>query len=187
LVLITLILVISIIGIPLVLLVPFFVLALVLVAFLGYSGVALGVGEFLQKRFSWKMENPYLVLLLGILTIQVLSVVGDLLDFGWGPLWYFAVMFGILGALIKYFAWTVGLGAAVLSRFGSAEGWGGRGRAAYSPPIPSAPGPPGVQEPLSPEEPSVLRDLGFADEEEPFAKFEPIEDDEKPPSSTSES
>jgi hypothetical protein len=165
LVLVTLILVISIIGIPLVLLVPFFVLALWLVAFLGYSGVALGVGEFLQERFGWQASSPYVALLLGVLTIQIWSVIGDLLDVGWGPLWFFAVMFGIFGALVKFFAWTVGLGAAVLSRFGSADGWGGRGSAVYVPAEPVAPTGPEVQGPASPEEPSVLRDLGFTEED----------------------
>jgi len=182
LVLVTLILVISIIGIPLVLLVPFFVLALLLVAFLGYSGVALGIGEFLQRRFGWKLKSPYLVLLLGVLTIQIWSMVGDLLDFGWGPLWFFAVMFGVIGVLIKYFAWTVGLGAAVLSRFGTADGWGGRGSAAYIPPAPPPPTTPGVQELSMPEEPPAPRDPDFAEEEPSSADFEPPEDDDKPPS-----
>jgi hypothetical protein len=185
LVLVTLILVISIIGIPLVLLVPFFVLALLLVAFLGYTGVAMGIGELLRDRFNWKIESPYLVLLMGVLTLQVWSVIGDMLEFGWGPLWFFAVMFGVFGALVKFCAWTVGLGAAVLSRFGTADGWGGRGSAAY---LPSSPPPttPGAQEPLSPEAPSVLHDLGFADEGAAEDRFEPAEDDEKPPSSPNE-
>ena len=178
LVLVTLILVISIIGIPLILLVPFFVLALWLVAFLGYSGVALGIGEFLQERFGWQAKSPYLALLLGVLTIQVWSVIGDLLDVGWGPLWFFAVMFGIFGALVKFFAWTVGLGAAVLSRFGSADGWGGRGSAVYAPVVPAMPLTPEVQEPPTPEEPSVLRDLGFMDEEPLAENSESAENDD---------
>lgn len=164
LVLVTLILVISIIGIPLVLLVPFFVLALMLIAFLGYSGVALGIGEFLKDRFGWKMESPYLALLIGVLTIQIWSVIGDLLDVGWGPLWFFAVMFGIFGALVKFFAWTVGLGAAVLSRFGSADGWGGQGSVVDVPTTSTAPLAAEVSQPeASPDEPSVLRDLGFGE------------------------
>lgn len=168
LVLVTLILVISIIGIPLVLLVPFFILALLLVAFLGYSGVALGTGEFLRDRFGWQISSPYVTLLLGVLTIQIWSIIGDLLDVGWGPLWFFAVMFGIFGALVKFFAWTVGLGAAVLSRFGSADGWGGGEATIQVPAAPVAPATPA--EPMqpaapSPEEPSVLRDVGFANDD----------------------
>ena len=186
LVLVTLILVISIIGIPLVLLVPFFVLALWLVAFLGYASVALGIGEFLQERFGWRVGSPYLTLLLGVLTIQVWSVIGDLLGSSWGPLWFFAVMFGIFGALVKFFAWTIGLGAAVLSRFGSADGWGGRGGAVYSPLAPASPMTPEVHEPSSPEEPSVLRDLGYTDAAPPAANPASAGDLDEPPASTKE-
>ena len=179
LVLVTLILVISIIGIPLVLLVPFFVLALLLVAFLGYSGVALGLGELLRDRFGWKLANPYAVLLLGVLTIQIWSVIGDLLDFGWGPLWFFAVMFGIVGALIKYVAWTVGLGAAFLSRFGTADSWARQAAVPYpqgpTPPSPVAPEPAG-----SPES-SIVDDLGLATEPPPIEGLDDSENDPKPP------
>ena len=180
LVLVTLILVISIIGIPLVLLVPFFVLALLLVAFLGYSGVALGIGEFLRNRFGWKLSNSYMVLLLGVLTIQIWSVIGDLLDFGWGPLWFFAVMFGIAGVLIKYVSWTVGLGAAFLSRFGTADSWARQAAAPY----PQAPVPeqtPAVPEPPRPQEPSIVDDLGFATEQPPSADLDGSEIEPKPP------
>jgi hypothetical protein len=187
LVLVTLILVISIIGIPLVLLVPFFVLALLLVAFLGYSGVALGIGEFLRDRFGWKLSSPYLVLLLGVLTIQIWSVIGDLLDFGWGPLWFFAVMFGIVGVLIKYVAWTVGLGAAFLSRFGTADSWARQAAVSY-PPAPAPPQPPAVPETARPQDPSIVDDLGFAAERPPIEEgVDDSEDDPRPPDTRTES
>jgi len=95
-------------------------------------------------------------------------------------------MFGIFGALVKFFAWTVGLGAAVLSRFGSATGWGGAGSAAYAPTAPTPQAPPGLQESSSVDEPSVLQDSGFADQELPSAQFEPEEEGEKPPPTGSE-
>lgn len=160
LILVILILVISIIGIPLLLLVPFLVLALVLVAFLGYCGVALGIGRFLQSRFGWNLENPYFVLLLGVLAIQIWSFIGDLLDFGWGPLWFFAVMFGVFGAVVKYVAWTVGLGAGVLTRFGTAATWGGGGAVSHATAPPgNALEPRQASEPAPP--PPPLPDLGF--------------------------
>jgi len=172
LLLVILILCISIIGIPLLLLVPFFVLALVLVAFLGYCGVALGIGRFLQSRFGWQLDNPYFVLLLGVLAIQIWCFISDLLDFGWGPLWFFAVMFGIFGVLVKSVAWTVGLGAGVLTRFGTATTWGSRGPASYAP-VPPVSG-------LEPEEfpeppaPPTLPDQNF---DEPRSEEPPDEPD----------
>jgi hypothetical protein len=172
LILVILILVISIIGIPLLLLVPFFVLALVLVAFLGYCGVALGIGRFLQDRFGWKLNNPYFVLLLGVLAIQIWCIISDLLDLGWGPLWFFAVMFGIFGVLVKYVAWTVGLGAGVLTRFGTATTWGSRGPASYVPAPPVSGLEP--EEFPAPSAPPVLPDQDF---DEPRSEEPPDEPD----------
>jgi hypothetical protein len=181
LVLVTLILIISIIGIPLVLLVPFFILALLLVAFLGYSGVALAIGEFLRSRFGWKLSNPYSVLLLGVLTIQIWSVIGDLLDFGWGPLWFFAVMFGVVGVLVKYVAWTVGLGAAVLSRFGTSDSWSRSAPASY--PQAPAPGSAGVDEPSSAFELPLANEPRFSEEAPRELPDEPGADPSFDPSS----
>ena len=185
LVVVIVILCISIIGIPLLLLVPFFVLALIMVAFLGYSSVALGIGQFLRDRFGWKIGNPYLVLLLGVLTLQVWSIIGDSLDVGWGPLWFFAVMFGLFGLVIKFIAWTVGLGAAVLSRFGTADGWGGTA-AAVSPPTPPMTAP-NLPEPEDPQVTSAMQDLGFASEEPSVPSYEPPDIEEKPPSPADDS
>ncbi len=125
-ILVLLVLVISIIGIPLLLLLPFAILGLLLLAFMGFCAVALRMGRILEARFGWTLASPYLVLILGIAAIGIWSLIADLLDFGGGLLWFFVMMFAIFGALVKYLAWTVGFGAAVLTRFGTAEGWGGQ-------------------------------------------------------------
>ncbi|MDH3745999.1 MAG: polymer-forming cytoskeletal protein [Acidobacteriota bacterium] len=140
LVIICLILLISVIGIPLLILVPFAILAVVLAAFLGYTAVAHRLGDWLEKRFGWSLNNPYLVLLLGIGLLQVWSLIAGALDFGWGPLWFFAVMFGLFGCLIGYVAWTVGLGAAIMTRLGTlpSEGETGAMLPPGTPPLPPA-------------------------------------------------
>ena len=142
-----LVLVISIIGIPLLLLLPFAILGLLLLAFMGFCAVAMRLGRILEGRFGWTLSSPYLVLILGIASIVIWSLIADLLDFGGGWLWFFVMMFAIFGALVKYLAWTVGFGAAVLTRFGTAEGWGGQA----APPAPSGSTPPEV-EPVAPSE-----------------------------------
>ncbi len=142
-----LVLVISIIGIPLLLLLPFAILGLLLLAFMGFCAVAMRLGRILEERFGWTLNSPYLVLILGIASIAIWSLIADLLDFGGGWLWFFVMMFAIFGALVKYLAWTVGFGAAVLTRFGTAEGWGGQA----APPAPSGSTPPAV-EPVAPSE-----------------------------------
>ena len=121
LVLVCLVLVISVIGIPLLILVPFALLGLLLVAFLGYAAVAVAVGSWLGRRFGWNLATPYVALLVGFVAIQGFSFIGEL--FNVGPLWFFSMMFGVLGALVCYVAWTVGFGAAILTRFGTARDW----------------------------------------------------------------
>lgn len=120
-VLVCLVLVISVIGIPLLILVPFAIFGLLLVAFLGYTAVAVAVGGWFERRFGWNLGSPYLTLLIGFAAIQTLAFIGELFDVG--PLWFFSLVFGLLGALVCYVTWTVGFGAAVLTRFGTAPGW----------------------------------------------------------------
>lgn len=138
--LVCLILLISIIGIPLLALVPFAVLALILASFLGYTAVALSLGGWTERRFGWAMVNPYVAIVVGVGLIQVISFTGDLLELLPGPLWLFALMFIVFGAVIKYLAWTVGLGAALLTRFGTLEDPSGSAQAAL-PPLPSTDAP----------------------------------------------
>ncbi len=125
LIMVVVILCVSIIGIPLLILVPFVIIGCVLIAFLGYCAVASRLGNVVENRFGWKLDSPYLVLLLGIVLVQIWSLIGDLFDLGWGPMGVIAAMFIAFGCLVQYAAWTVGLGAAVLTRFGTAEGWRG--------------------------------------------------------------
>lgn len=152
LILVVVVLAVSIIGIPLLLLVPFAVFALVVIGFLGLVAVAHRLGQILQQRFGWKIDSPYLVVALGVVTIQIWGVIGSLFDVGWGPLKFVAVMFFLFSAIVKYVAWTVGFGAALLTRFGTSETWGG----AASAPLPAAPSTPMEGE---------AEDFGWAEEE----------------------
>ena len=143
LVLVCVVLLISIIGIPLLLLVPFAILGFILVAFLGFTSVAYWLGGWAEERFGWRLANPYFSLGLGVVLIEVLALIGEFLGLGPGPIKFFAAMFVIAGALVSYLAWTVGLGAAVLTRFGT---WG-ETRGAIAPPPP----PPGDSLPPAPD------------------------------------
>lgn len=139
LVLVFVVLLISIIGIPLLLLLPFAVLGLVVVAFLGFTSVAYRIGSWTQERFGWSFESSYVTLLLGVGLIEVLSLIGEVLSLGPGPIKFFAAMFILFGCLVSYLAWTIGLGGAVLTRFGT---WGGPTDPAYSSPVAPPPTPP---------------------------------------------
>ena len=112
LVLTVVLLAISIVGIPLLVLVPFGVVLAVIVMVIGFTGVAYHVGRLLNERFGWTGRSEYLTVLLGVVTIAALTllarsvalVAGGIL--GW-PL-------AAIGFVIEYAAWTLGLGAAIL-------------------------------------------------------------------------
>ena len=133
LVILVLILVISIVGIPFLLLLPFVFIALLLVALLGYAAVALRLGRWSEDRFGWKFASPFLALLVGIGLIEVWSLVGEILSAGPGPIKFFAVMFALFGGLLCYVVWTIGFGAAILSRLGTSAGWDGSGSEVVAP------------------------------------------------------
>lgn len=117
LILTVVVLAISIIGIPLLLLVPLAVVAAVVVFLLGFTGVAYHVGGLLQARFEQLRARPYVATFVGILAIlsplllaRVVGLTGQL-----------GIVVGLLvavGAVAEYIAWTTGLGAAALVRFG---------------------------------------------------------------------
>lgn len=135
LIVLVVLLAISIIGIPLLLGIPFVILGLVAAFLFGYTGSSLAVGRWLKGRFTLDLGSPYVMLLAGILTIQAFSLVGDVLDV-FRPLWPFALLFKLSGFLIAYLAWTIGLGAVVLTAFGTRSGGV---RETLPPPLPLEP------------------------------------------------
>lgn len=107
----------SIIGLLVACLLPPLALFVLLVAFLlGYTSVALSLGDWLAERFGLDYSNRYVVILVGIAAIEIWSVFGDFV--GMLP------FLGWVGGLIlisawcfKFVIWTTGLGAAVLCQF----------------------------------------------------------------------
>ena len=138
LVLTVVILAVSLIGIPLLVLVPFGVIAFLLAVLIGFTGVALRLG-----RWAVGPDRPmFVAMAVGIVLVAVVTLVARVLALVPAPLWPITWMIGVLGFLVEYVAWSVGLGAALLSRFGT------RG-APYDPPVAPPPlpvyeGPSGV-------------------------------------------
>ena len=118
LLLVTILLAISIVGLPLLIVVPpALALALVLYFVLGFAGVARWSGGQLTQRFDLQGVGPYLALMLGLLLIYGWSILGEVFAFTPWPIRFTAFVLLILGFVLKYVAWTVGLGAAVLDQF----------------------------------------------------------------------
>jgi hypothetical protein len=109
-------LVLTIIGIPLLLLVPFAVLGFLLMWLAGFASVAAQLGGRLRSRGGRPgAGSTVLDVAWGVMLLFLLTFVGSLLSLGpWfvGPI---ATAFGLAGFVIEYVAWTVGLGAALLA------------------------------------------------------------------------
>jgi hypothetical protein len=119
LVLTIVILAVSIIGIPLLLLIPFALLALLFALLVGFAGVAGAVGRWVQERFGLGPKSRGMALVVGLTTIWALTLVGHLVALGGWPVWGLAAIFSAVGFVVEYLAWTVGFGAALMTRFGT--------------------------------------------------------------------
>jgi hypothetical protein len=132
---VTVLLAITVIGCALFLLYPFLFLYLGLLALLGYTAVAYRLGRIIEIRFNRSFGSPYVVAIVGVLLIQVWSVLGNMLGLLPGP---FGFMVWLFGVLVQAVAWIMGIGAVILARFGLAPGyWPQRG----APPTPIQPAP----------------------------------------------
>jgi hypothetical protein len=127
-------LVISIIGIPLLVLVPFAIILVGIVMLVGFTGTAYMVGGWTLDRFGRTERNPYLIAAIGIVVIAGLTLVGRLFALAVGGI---GAPFYIAGYLLEYLAWTVGFGAAI-------QTWIHMRRGPAAPPMTTPPPEPGV-------------------------------------------
>jgi len=161
LVLTVVILAVSVVGIPLLVLVPFALLALLVGMFIGFVGVARNVGTWAEQRFGWTASSVALSVVVGVVLIQVTSLLGRLVSIPGGWFGAFGLALVGLGFFVKYVAWTAGFGAMTLTVL-SGE-WRRSGRAAAAvPPVPppdDLPGlPPADDEPFDEAAPSDERE-----------------------------
>ncbi len=133
---VALVLVLTIVGCLALPLIPVALLVVLVFALVGYAGVAVHLGRLVGERFGWRLGRLYGPALIGLLLIEVWTLIGHVLQVGSGLAWVFATMFVVIGILVRYVAWTTGLGAVVLNFFGS------RRRAAGAVPPPPPPLPP---------------------------------------------
>ena len=74
--------VITIVGIPLLLLVPFALLAFGIVLLVGFTAVAYNLGRLANARFAWSHANPYLTAVTGIMLLVSPVLIARLLGLG---------------------------------------------------------------------------------------------------------
>jgi hypothetical protein len=114
LILVSILLAITVIGIPVaIVLVPVATLVLLLVALAGFSGVAYAVGRWVRQQFGWGSGALFLDVCLGVLVILMPVLVGRVIALAGWPASPIAFLFLSLGMLVEFIAWATGLGAVV--------------------------------------------------------------------------
>jgi hypothetical protein len=130
------VLAISIIGIPLLLLIPFAVLVLVLMALAGFSGTVLSVGQWARRRLSLGSSPPIVDIMLGVTIVLLPVLLARLIAFAGWPGASLAIPLLMLGFAVELVAWSSGFGAVLTN---AASRWQARrnGRTVVPPPMPS--------------------------------------------------
>ncbi|MFC1627844.1 hypothetical protein ACFL3H_01865 [Gemmatimonadota bacterium] len=112
-----LLLLITVIGIPVALL--FLPMALLALFLLGFTGVAKAVGKGASKRGLRVGDSPLTLISVGVVLIEVVYLVGRAIGIPGDIILPISFVTRLIGAVILYLAWTTGLGAALLTRFGT--------------------------------------------------------------------
>ena len=113
-------LIVSIVGIPLLAAVPLLLAGFALIWVAGFTGVAVRLGRTLRGRSA--MAQPSVVdFLIGYAIIIGVTVIAQTAAYGLGWLSLATWPMRSAGLLVEYVAWTIGLGAAVMSLFSNRQ------------------------------------------------------------------
>ena len=110
---------ITIIGIPFVaLLVPTAIAIAVFALVLGVTSLACRLGEWVEDRLGWQPGNALVATAIGFFLIMAPTLAAHMIGVGPTALRPLAVAILMVGLAIEFVAWTVGLGAAILTGLG---------------------------------------------------------------------
>jgi hypothetical protein len=110
-------LVVTIIGIPLLVLIPFAILGLAIIGLVGFTAVTYDVGRLVNQRLGWVERNPYLTAITGIVVVLSPLLIARLLGLADWLLFPITGPLAFVGYLVEYLAWTIGFGAVALLQF----------------------------------------------------------------------
>ena len=110
------VLIITVIGIPLLVLLPVAVVAALVAMLVGFTAVAYQIGRLLQDRVDVLRSKPYAATFAGILLIVSPALLARFVGLT-GDLWFMVWPIAVVGFLLEYMAWTAGLGATALARW----------------------------------------------------------------------
>ena len=109
-------------GVTLLVLVPVVVVAALAVMLLGFTGVAQGVGQLMTRGDSSGRWTAVAVFWLGLVLLMIPTLSGVALSLAGGSFRVIAITLGLIGFVAEYAAWTTGVGAVILNRFGASAG-----------------------------------------------------------------
>lgn len=131
---------ITIIGIPfVVVLLPLAIILLVFAFLLGFTALACRLGEWVEDRLGWQPGNAFAATAIGFMLLLGPTFLARIVDF-WGFVGPVGFAFVAVGLTVEFIAWTMGLGAAIMTGLGR---W-----YTVPPPITVQPAPPSPFDPL---------------------------------------
>ena len=108
---------ISIVGIPLLILLPFAVLILLLMALVGFSGTVSAIGQWARRRFGLGTSSGFVDVCLGILIVVLPLVVARFVAFGGWTLSPIVFLLVATGLAVEFLVWSSGFGAVLTNVF----------------------------------------------------------------------
>lgn len=112
-------LVITIIGIPFVaILVPIAIVTAAFAMVLGFTGLACRLGEWLEDRLGWQPGNAFVSTALGFFLILGPTLAARMIGLMPQPFRFGGWALLTVGLMIEFLAWTIGLGGAIITGLG---------------------------------------------------------------------
>jgi hypothetical protein len=109
----------TIIGIPFVaVLVPIAIVMLVFAFVLGFTALACRLGEWLEDRLGWQPGNAFVATALGFIVLLAPTLVARFLNVASDNVWPLTWGLVAIGLTVEFVAWTIGLGAALMTGLG---------------------------------------------------------------------
>lgn len=117
---VSIILCISIIGIPfLFLVIPLAILGVIAAFFFGYVSAGVFIGRKIGGRANMSLDSTYRVMVIGIFAILAFDILSGVVGLTGDALWPVQALFGFIGGVVFFLALTVGFGAVIMSKFGT--------------------------------------------------------------------
>jgi hypothetical protein len=124
-------LIVTIIGIPLVaILIPVACLGLLAALILGFTGLACRIGEWVEDRLGMPAHSAFLATAIGLILILGPTLMARIIGVAPAPIRYTGFAILLAGVALEFIVWTMGFGAALMTGFG---------RWSTTPPPPPAP------------------------------------------------